>query len=173
MRIGGVIGALIGGAIGAAVWALLAWKLHIEIGYIAWGVGLAVGFLSAMLGGRGIPNGVLCAIVALLAIFAGKMAAVKLVLPEALKQGIAKDETIEDKALASQFAELYAEQISLSQLAEAAVQNLGPIDLLFAFLGVATAFKIGAQTEDDVVDEDTDADPSSEAPAPQPTADGP
>lgn len=69
------VGAVIGGAIGAGIWAGVALATGYEVGYIAWGVGILVGVGAAVLGGRGILCGVLCALVALAAIYAGKVMA--------------------------------------------------------------------------------------------------
>ena len=70
-----VIAALGGGAIGALGWGLLAWLLNIELGYAAIGVGILAGGASMLAGGRGTANGLICAAIALAAIFAGKVLA--------------------------------------------------------------------------------------------------
>jgi hypothetical protein len=74
-----------GGALGALVWAAIAYYAQMEIGYVAWGVGALVGFASAF-GGGGTTNGVLCAAIALLSIFAGKMLAVRAAVGDGLGQ---------------------------------------------------------------------------------------
>ena len=37
------LGGLVGGAIGAAIWAGIVYAIHVEIGWLAWGVGALVG----------------------------------------------------------------------------------------------------------------------------------
>lgn len=75
-----LIGALVGAAVGAGAWAALAGFTGYEIGYVAWGVGLCVGFGATKLGGRGSQLALMCAGLALVAIFVGKMGAAKLSL---------------------------------------------------------------------------------------------
>ena len=76
MRPAAFIGALVGAALGALLWAGVATWTGYEIGWVAWGIGGAVGFGAAMLGGVGSTTGVVCAVLALVSIFAGKWLAV-------------------------------------------------------------------------------------------------
>lgn len=116
----GIVGALIGAAIGAVVWGLLGAKVSIELGFVAWGVGLVVGGLSYFFGGRGITNGVLCGIITLLGIFAGKILIYK----------------------------FGGETAALGDIIEKGVmERLDAMDLLFAGLGVVTAFQLGGRME--------------------------
>lgn len=71
--IGAPIGAVIGGVIGAGIWAGIAIGTHYELSLIAILVGALVGAGSAVLGGRGVLNAMLCAAIALAAILAGKI----------------------------------------------------------------------------------------------------
>jgi hypothetical protein len=73
MKPGGIVGALAAAAIGAIAWALVAKFTGYEVGYVAWGVGALIGFTSALLGGKGVTNGVVCAVLALAAIASGKV----------------------------------------------------------------------------------------------------
>src|SRR5688500_12595792 len=73
MKPGGIVGALAAAAIGAVAWALVAKFAGYEVGYVAWGVGALIGFSSALLGGKGMTNGVVCAFLALVAIASGKV----------------------------------------------------------------------------------------------------
>ena len=71
----GLIGALIGGVIGAVIWAAVAFFAHVEISWVAIGVGALVGFGSLATGGKGHANGLMCGGVAVAAIFGGKFGA--------------------------------------------------------------------------------------------------
>jgi uncharacterized tellurite resistance protein B-like protein len=76
---------VIGGAIGAAVWAGVTYFFEYEIGWIAWGVGLLVGYAVAM-GNRDrirspTAAGVVAVVITGLSIVAGKYAAVELLMP--------------------------------------------------------------------------------------------
>ena len=76
MRPAAIIGALVGAALGALIWAGVATWTGLEIGWVAWGIGGLVGFGAALLGGVGMTTGVVCALLALVSIFAGKWIAV-------------------------------------------------------------------------------------------------
>jgi len=82
----GLIGAVVGGAIGAAVWALVSNLTGYEIGFVAWGVGVAagVGMVVASGGRAGAIGGVLAALVALTAVAIGKYAVVAIAINSAM-----------------------------------------------------------------------------------------
>ncbi len=113
-----LIGAIVGGAIGAVAWGLITKYTNYEVGFVAWGIGLLVGFGALLLGGGGKANGIACAIIAAVAIFAGKMLSVTFVNPD----------------------------IGFNENLEAVKSNLGPIDALFFGLGVVTAFQVGSRS---------------------------
>lgn len=209
MNVKAVVLGVVGGALGALLWAAIAYYAHMEIGYVAWGVGGLVGFASALGGGGGRTNGVLCAVIALLSIFAGKWLAVRAAVGDGLSQAsrnlyaeLKKDAAdfakIEDDkqirafmvshkytdakkatAVSDDDLEVFKETRAdmLRELAEQepsfeewqerddaqamleemgaqvdvaglAMNDLNPIDLIFALLGIATAFKIGSRSAD-------------------------
>lgn len=81
----GVVAALAG----AAAWGGIAYVTHFEIGWIAWGIGLLVGF-AVMFGcgaQAGTTSGVLAVVLTCLSIVAGKYAAVELVIQKQLNSG--------------------------------------------------------------------------------------
>ena len=155
MKATGIIGAIVGGIAGALVWGAIAKFLNVEVGYVAWAVGLAVGFLSYAFGGRGIANGVLCAIVALLSIYGGKVLAMKwTATADTMLQQMSQDSTFKDLSEAEKqsIADKASESVTWSDASQAATENLEVIDIIFALLGIATAFKIGgAPKEDEVI----------------------
>lgn len=69
------LGGLIGGAIGATVWALLRGYANIELGIVAWGVGIlaGVGVAVGSMGRGGLLPGVWAALVAVVCIGLGKL----------------------------------------------------------------------------------------------------
>jgi len=73
MEINAILGAVAGAIVGALVWAGIAIFTGFEIGWIAWAVGAAVGYGAHVLEGRGLGMGILCAVLAALAIFGGKL----------------------------------------------------------------------------------------------------
>lgn len=75
-----IIGAVLGAILGAAIWAAISYFIGYEVGYIAWGVGGLVGGGSFVMGGGGRSVGTVCALLAVGAIFAGKMLAVQMAI---------------------------------------------------------------------------------------------
>ncbi len=72
--IGGIIGGVIAGLIGAAIWGGIVYASGFEIGWVAWGVGLLVGFGVALgcKGDTGLETGVIAAVIALCSVAGGK-----------------------------------------------------------------------------------------------------
>jgi hypothetical protein len=82
-----LFGATLGGLVGAALWTAVAFLFHYEIGWIAWGVGVAAGFGAAKLGDRlDWTTGAAAAGIAVLSIALGKFAAVHLVVDDAMAE---------------------------------------------------------------------------------------
>lgn len=127
----GILGAVIGGAIGAVAWALIGWKLDAQISYVAWGVGLLVGFLSYAMGGRGVANGVTCAAIALLSMFIGKILAIKFVTGEKLPG--------------------MENLLGWGDYVTVAKETLGAMDIVFGILGIASAFQLGGRPDEATV----------------------
>ncbi len=76
----GIIAGVIAGFAGAVVWALIAVFANIEIGWLAWGIGAAVGAAVAW-GSEGTPAmGVAAVIISVLAIVGGKYISVEMAL---------------------------------------------------------------------------------------------
>jgi hypothetical protein len=152
MKPAAVGGAVLGGMIGAAVWAAIVYFAQFELGIVAWGVGLAVGYGSYLLGGRGLTNGVMCAIVALIAIFGGKILAVQVTSYQGLLEYVrespeklpSRDRTVADEQLAR---ELHA-QLTFSDYVQVTIDDLNIIDILFFGLGVLSAYRVGAAEEE-------------------------
>jgi hypothetical protein len=81
-----LIGGLIGGAIGAAVWAAISYFANAEVGWIAWGIGFVVGLGVRIAAGEedGYGPGLTAVVIAVLAVLAGKYAAVSLAVDKVL-----------------------------------------------------------------------------------------
>jgi hypothetical protein len=89
--IAGALAALVGGA----VWALLVLVAHIEIGWIAWGIGLLVGLAMGRLTPvRGQAVAVLAALLAGLGLVAGKSLIVAVGARPGLADGILEDSSL-------------------------------------------------------------------------------
>lgn len=118
-RFSAVLYGVIAGAIGAAVWALIARFTGYEIGWIAWGVGLAVGVGVAVGNkGEGSPAaGVLAAALAMLAVVGGKYVTVQWMLPSA-------DALVTDAVEALQDDELVISYLADGVIAERAEQGV-------------------------------------------------
>lgn len=68
--------------LGAAVWAGVMIKTGYEIGWVAWGIGGAVGAAVAKAGGRGVPMAATAAVLALLSVAGGKWVGAAVVLED-------------------------------------------------------------------------------------------
>lgn len=81
-----VVAAGVAAVVGAALWAAVATVGNLEIGWAAWGVGVLIGFTALKAGGRGPAMAVACAVMALLSIYAGKMASARLTIDNYLDE---------------------------------------------------------------------------------------
>jgi hypothetical protein len=201
-----LIGAAVGGAIGAGIWAAVAYNMNLEIGWIAWGVGLLCG-LGAMMAVRDDADhltGGIAAVVAIASVAGGKYLAVHYfvqdftagmtqieltdsdaqvymadqLIPEYEASGTplkwsegmtAEDadtldkypENLQKDVLARWEAMSMGERESYRASVQATLRHdissaigavesegffasFGPLDILFVFLAVATAFKLGS-----------------------------
>ncbi len=103
-----LLGGVLGGALGAAVWAAIAHFLHVEIGWIAWGVGLLVGVgvkLAASDRQLTPAFGVAAALIAVLSVAAGKYIAVGMALDQAMRQVASGTDVIDEEISISVIAD--------------------------------------------------------------------
>ena len=84
-------GAALGGAL---LWKFIAMQFDLELGLIAWGIGGAIGFAAAALGGRGNAMGACCAMLVVLSIFGGKYLYISSYMDMAL--GVIEDSSGQD-----------------------------------------------------------------------------
>ena len=209
MKTGAIVAAAVGALLGAIIWAVISATTGYEVAYVAWGIGLLVGFGAKAAGGEGKSIGVMCALLALVAIFCGKVFAVQYTMPGEIRK-LAEEEyprSLYDEITldAADFAEVSSEEeypafmvahgysaaehpegVTAEELAEfkeywvedlrafhadqptfeewrehavesavdlvmanlpitqAVVEDLGLLDILFAVLGLATAYKVGS-----------------------------
>ena len=81
--LGGLILGSIAGLIGAAIWGAIAYYGHMEIGWIAWGIGAAVGVaVSAGSKGGGLVPSVIAILITIASICGGKLLAVQMAMSE-------------------------------------------------------------------------------------------
>lgn len=94
-----LLGGLVGGLVGAAVWGAVAYFTGYEIGWIAWGIGVVVGFGVRLCSGgeSGAGLGALAAILALASIAGGKYVAGYLTVQSIVK-GMQKIEVTDEQA---------------------------------------------------------------------------
>jgi hypothetical protein len=109
----GAIGAAIGGLIGTVIWALVAYFLNVEVGYIAWAIGGLVGFGSAIGTKGGSPTSAMIAVViTIVSICAGKFVAVYLAM-----SGAAAAMTLTTEELTDEFCiSLIADEICYAKM---------------------------------------------------------
>ncbi len=71
-----IIAAAVAAFIGALLWKFIALAFNYELGIVAWLIGGAGGYAAAVFGSRGQISGIICGILALLAILGGKYMAI-------------------------------------------------------------------------------------------------
>ena len=79
MNIGGLIGGLIAGLIGAILWGCIAYFGNLEIGWLAWGIGAAIGFgVSYGSSEGGVTPAVIAVVITFISLCGGKYIAVQM-----------------------------------------------------------------------------------------------
>ena len=86
MKTGAIVAGAVGALLGAIIWAVISATTGYEVAYVAWGIGLLVGFGAKVAGGQGKSIGLVCALLALVSIFCGKMFAVQYALPGEIRK---------------------------------------------------------------------------------------
>jgi hypothetical protein len=137
--IGMIVCGAIGGAVGAGIWAAVGYFSHYEVGWIAWGVGVLVGFGVRLAAddADGTTPGVIAAGLAIAAVLAGKYLVVSLVIDNLMAVGPAADRPVPPPGV-----DMTAVK------AEILARSFGGWDLLWFGLAAMTAYKIGAGIED-------------------------
>ena len=64
MKTTALLGGALGALVGACIWAAVSWATHLEIGWVAWGIGCLVGAGAVAMGGRGKQAAAVCALLA-------------------------------------------------------------------------------------------------------------
>lgn len=77
-----IIAGVLAGAVGAAIWAAISYYANLEIGYVAWGIGILVGIAVAATGENGVPAGIAAVLITIVALLAGKLAAVEIAVQD-------------------------------------------------------------------------------------------
>lgn len=110
-----IIGGSIGGAIGAAIWAAVAYFTNFEVGWIAWGIGVAAGLGVRKAAGaaEGWLPGAVAVVIAALSIAAGKYAAISLAIGDLAFDGHAT--IAPDEMIASLAARICADRLAAGQ----------------------------------------------------------
>lgn len=99
--------------LGALLWMFIAVTFNYELGLIAWLIGGAIGFAAVMAGVRGQHVAIVCAILALLAIFGGKYMASAAFIAEA-SAAISSGDEINGVDLKSIYEETQADALQFS-----------------------------------------------------------
>ncbi|HPH96118.1 MAG TPA: hypothetical protein PKW33_05425 [Anaerolineaceae bacterium] len=125
----GAIGGLIGGLIGAVIWALITYFTDYQIGWMAIGVGMLVGFGVRLLGrGHGIVFGLIGGLIALVSVVLGNFLACMGFLSKELGMGLVEMFLNFDYSLTFELLKV----------------TFSPIDILFYAIAVYAGFKAAA-----------------------------
>ena len=72
LKANGIIAGIVAAVLGALLWKGIVVAFEYELGLIAWAIGGAIGFAVAFTGSKGQASGVMCGVLALVAILGGK-----------------------------------------------------------------------------------------------------
>lgn len=75
-----IVAGVVAGAVGAAIWAAISYYGNVEIGYVAWGIGILVGVAVAATGKNTALAGVAAVLITIVSLLAGKYAAIELAM---------------------------------------------------------------------------------------------
>jgi hypothetical protein len=117
MNLKQIIAGVVAGVVGAAIWAAISFYANMEIGYIAWGIGILVGIAVAATGENSSLAGVTAVLITIVSLLGGKYAAVELAVQDmqaemgdSLTDDFGADLEITDEGLQSFLAEKIAEK---------------------------------------------------------------
>ena len=82
-----IIAGVVAGVAGAALWAAIAYYANLEIGYLAWGIGFAVGVAVAATGEHSPTAGVVAVIITIISLLGGKYGAVEMQIQSLKAEG--------------------------------------------------------------------------------------
>lgn len=130
-------------AVGASVWAAIAYYADYELGFVAWGIGVAVGFAIARIAGAsGMPAQAIAVICALLGIAGGKYAAFYAFIKDEINAEYSGDEAGEILSELTMFS-METMQLFASSFSE----MVSPFDALWVILAVGSAWGMTKPTE--------------------------
>jgi len=97
MNVGGIVCGVIAAVIGAVVWAAVAFYANVEIGYLAWGIGLLVG-LGVSLGSRtgGVGAALVAVVLTALSILGGKYVGVRMAVERGFQEAMEEFQVDDD-----------------------------------------------------------------------------
>lgn len=131
-----IIFGFIGGIIGAVIWGAIAYFAHSEVGYVAWGIGGLVG-LCVRGGAEELDDGfagLIAAVISVVSILAGKGLAAIFMVNWIIQQG-----QVPGGAIGDEYWNVVGALFKAS---------FGILDIIFFVLAVATAYRIGSNTQD-------------------------
>ena len=127
-----IIAASVGGGVGALIWGAIAYFAHVEVGYVAWGIGGLVGFCVRVAAGDMDDTfaGIIAAVGSVISILAGKLLSAYFIVQWVIQQG---------QLPGGLPPELQGQLVGI-----AFMHSFGPVDIIFFLLAIATAYKLGA-----------------------------
>jgi hypothetical protein len=111
-----IVAGLLAALLGAGIWTAVVAMTGFEVGWVAWGVGVLVGFaMSRFTTQRSVQLGVYAAVLAVLGLAVGKVATVRMMVPSYGREIVMDNETILAQAFAIEMRanERFSAQLSL------------------------------------------------------------
>ena len=117
--IGGIVSGSLAGLLGAGIWGGVSYGTGHEVGWIAWGIGLIVGFGVAVAGrGRGRQAGLLAVVIAVLCILVGKYLSITMNDESPIARQLAARLNNDEVVISSIADQIVAEQADLGETVE-------------------------------------------------------
>jgi len=142
-----IAAAVVAALVGAWVWKFVAVAFEFELALIAWGIGGAVGFAAASAGSRGMQAGIVCAVLAFGSIVVGKYWAYEAFADQFQEKVFSVLGVDEEEFYASFEEETEDARVLVPSPWVMMREDFGILDILFAVLGIGTAFRLGSQWE--------------------------
>ncbi len=147
LKISGIAAAAVAAVVGALIWKFITVFFNYELGFIAWGIGLAVGVGAAMFGSKGMSTGIICGVFALLAILGGKYMAM-----QTFQETWANDIATSIEGQEAEFKVYYQQDL---KAAEAFSEGVGSKEDLIKFMtehGYSEYYEVENITDEEITD---------------------
>jgi len=147
LKISGIAAAAVAAVVGALIWKFITVFFNYELGFIAWGIGLAVGVGAAMFDSKGMSTGIICGIFALLAIFGGKYMAM-----QTFQETWANDIATSIEGQEAEFKEYYQQDLKAAEAFSEGVESKEALIKFMTEHGYSEFYEVKNITDEEITD---------------------